>query len=69
MFNIGSGTAHSVEDVLSLLGEVVGTPLAVHAEPSEAADDLPSWVVLDVAKARDCSDGWPRSTCATGSSG
>jgi UDP-glucose 4-epimerase len=51
VFNIGSGTAHSVEDVLRLLEEVVGAPLAVHTEWSEAADDLPSWVVLDAGKA------------------
>jgi UDP-glucose 4-epimerase len=57
VFNIGSGTAYSVEGVLSLLAEVVGAPLSVHTERSEAADDLPSWVVLEVGKARDVL-GW-----------
>ena len=45
------------EGVLSLLEEVVGAPLSVHTERSEAADDLPSWVVLEVGKARDVL-GW-----------
>jgi UDP-glucose 4-epimerase len=83
VFNIGSGTAHSVEDVLRLMEEVVGAPLTVHTERSEAADDLPSWVVLDVGKARaelgwvaeiDLRAGlqrlisWPASTSAAASS-
>jgi UDP-glucose 4-epimerase len=57
VFNIGSGTAHSVERVLALLEEVVGAPLSVEIERSEAADNLPSWVVLDVGKAREVL-GW-----------
>lgn len=57
VFNIGSGIAYSVEGVLSLLEEVVGAPLSVHTERPEAADDLPSWVVLEVGKARDVL-GW-----------
>jgi UDP-glucose 4-epimerase len=57
VFNIGSGTAYSVEGVLSLLEEMVGAPLTVQTERSEAADDLPSWVVLDVAKAGEVL-GW-----------
>jgi UDP-glucose 4-epimerase len=57
VFNIGSGTASSVEGVLSLMEQVVGAPLSVHTKQSEAADDLPSWVVLDVGKAREVL-GW-----------
>ena len=57
VFNIGSGTAHSVEGVLRLMEDVVGRPIAIHAESSDAAADLPSWVVLDVGKARDVL-GW-----------
>jgi UDP-glucose 4-epimerase len=61
VFNIGSGTACSVEDVLSLLEELVGSPLSVHTETSEAADHLPSGVVLDVGKARE-GLGWVAET-------
>jgi UDP-glucose 4-epimerase len=52
IFNIGSGTGDSVEQILQLLAELEGVPVAVHAEASAAADELPSWVVLDVAKAQ-----------------
>lgn len=53
VLNIGSGTAHSVENVLRLIEELEGRPVAVQCESSAAADDLPSWVVLDVGKARE----------------
>jgi UDP-glucose 4-epimerase len=51
VLNIGSGTANSVEDVLRLIEAIVERPLIVEAQSSAAADDLLSWVVLDVAKA------------------
>jgi UDP-glucose 4-epimerase len=57
VFNIGTGTAHSVEDVLRLIEELGGRPVAVHSESSEAADELASWVALDVSKARE-KLGW-----------
>jgi UDP-glucose 4-epimerase len=57
VFNIGSGTGHSVDDVLRLVEALIGRPLDVRTESSAAADDLPSWVVLDVCKARDLL-GW-----------
>ena len=59
VFNIGSGTAHSVDEVLQLVEAVVGRPLYVRTESSAAADALPSWVVLDVAKARHQLDWVP----------
>lgn len=57
LFNIGSGKGNSVEDVLGLIGDIRGCPPAIHAERSAAADDLPSWVVLDIAKAQGAL-GW-----------
>jgi UDP-glucose 4-epimerase len=53
VFNIGSGTAHSVENILELIEELDGAPVAVYWESSAAADELASWVVLDVGKARE----------------
>lgn len=49
--NVGSGTGESVEDILGLIGEIRGEQVAVHPESFAAADELTSWVVLDVAKA------------------
>jgi UDP-glucose 4-epimerase len=57
ILNIGSGTAHSVDDVLGLFEALAGRPLDVRTEASVAADDLPKWVVLDVSKARE-QLGW-----------
>jgi UDP-glucose 4-epimerase len=53
VFNIGSGTGHSVEDVVNLIEELEGEEVEVRYEHPAAADDLPSWVVLDSGKARD----------------
>lgn len=50
--NVGSGSGSSVEDILRLIEELHGTPVALHAERSAAADELPSWVVLDIERAR-----------------
>jgi UDP-glucose 4-epimerase len=52
VLNIGSGAAHSVEDVLRLIEELEGRPVSVQHESPPAADELPSWVVLNVGKAR-----------------
>ena len=57
VFNIGSGTGHSVEDVVQLIAELEGGEVDVKYEHPAAADDLPSWVVLDSGKARDVL-GW-----------
>jgi UDP-glucose 4-epimerase len=51
VFNIGTGHGHSVDDVLRLIQELEGRPLPVEIESSAAAQELPSWVVLDVHKA------------------
>ena len=53
VFNIGSGTGHSVEDVVRLIEELEGDEVDVSYEHPAAADDLPGWVVLDSGKARD----------------
>jgi UDP-glucose 4-epimerase len=57
VFNVGSGMGHSVQDVLRMIEELEGRAIAVeHVHPA-AADALPTWVVLDVGKARD-ELGW-----------
>jgi UDP-glucose 4-epimerase len=66
VLNIGSGEGRSVDDVLALIGELVGAPVAVQAEQSAAADDLPSWVVLDVARAAEVLEWAPRVTLREG---
>jgi len=57
VFNIGSGAGHSVADVVQLIEELEGGEVDVTYEHPAAADDLPSWVVLDSGKARDTL-GW-----------
>jgi UDP-glucose 4-epimerase len=53
VFNIGSGTGHSVEDVVHLIEELEGHEVGVRYEHPADADELPGWVVLDTGKARD----------------
>ena len=57
VLNIGSGTAYSVENVLQLIEELEGRPVAVRAESPASRDELAPWVVLDVGKARE-KLGW-----------
>jgi UDP-glucose 4-epimerase len=57
VFNIGSGTGHSVTDVIRLIEELEGRQLQVRIEHPSAADELPAWVVLDSGKARE-KLGW-----------
>jgi UDP-glucose 4-epimerase len=57
VLNVGSGVGHSVEDILALIEQLEGRAVPIHAERSAAADELPSWVVLDVERARE-KLGW-----------
>jgi UDP-glucose 4-epimerase len=66
VFNIGSGTGQSVEDILGLIREIEGDRVTVHPESFAAADELTSWVVLDVAKARDELEWAPRISLRDG---
>ena len=53
VFNIGSGTGQSVLQILELIREIQGDRVPVQRESFAAADELTSWVVLNVAKARE----------------
>jgi UDP-glucose 4-epimerase len=66
VLNIGSGTAHSVENVLRLIEELEGRPVAVQSESPADADELPCWVVLDVSKAREKLGWTPEITLRDG---
>ena len=61
VLNIGSGAGHSVQEVLALIEQLEGRPVAVQAESPAAAEALPSWVVLDVERAR-VRLGWSPAT-------
>ncbi len=54
VYNIGSGVGHSVREILSLLEQLTEAKVPVEFDdPTAAAERLPSWVVLDVTKARE----------------
>lgn len=53
IFNIGSGTGHSVEEVIQLIEQIEGRNVPVRFDHQAAADELPAWVVLDSGKARE----------------
>lgn len=61
VLNIGSGAGHSVQEVLALIEQLEGRPVAVQYEGPSAAEALPSWVVLDVERAR-VRLGWSPAT-------
>ena len=66
ILNIGSGTGHSVEDVIQLIEQIEGRQVPVRFEHPAAADELPAWVVLDSGKARE-KLGWaPEITLSNG---
>jgi UDP-glucose 4-epimerase len=60
VFNIGSGAGQSVAGILELIAEIRGDRVAVHPESFAAADELTSWVVLNVEKARKELEWAPR---------
>jgi UDP-glucose 4-epimerase len=49
VFNIGSGTGHSLNDILHLIEDVLGAPIAVERKPTRAFDIPVS--ILDITKA------------------
>jgi UDP-glucose 4-epimerase len=51
-YNIGSGTGHSVRDILALIEQALGRHVpVVYARDTQGADQLVSWNVLDVRRA------------------
>ncbi len=53
-YNVGSGVGHSVLEVLDIISECLNRPFAREEVPHmHEALWLPSWVVLDVSKARE----------------
>jgi UDP-glucose 4-epimerase len=66
IFNIGSGTGHSVAEVIQLIEHIEGHQVPVRFDHPAAADELPAWVVLDSGKARE-KLGWaPEITLSNG---
>lgn len=52
VYNLGSGLGHSVAQLIELLERIIGERIEVVREaPSEDAERLPRWVVLDISKA------------------
>ncbi|MGI9148514.1 MAG: NAD-dependent epimerase/dehydratase family protein [Chloroflexota bacterium] len=53
LYNVGSGEGRSVTDILGLLSQLTKLPARVErAAPTDAARALPSWIVLDISRAR-----------------
>jgi nucleoside-diphosphate-sugar epimerase len=57
IFNIGSGTGHSVAEVIQLIEQIEGQQVPVRFDHPAASDELAAWVVLDSRKARE-KLGW-----------
>lgn len=58
LFNIGSGSGASIDELIGHLAEVSGSTPAVELVPeSPAANRLPRWIVLDASKAK-AALGW-----------
>jgi UDP-glucose 4-epimerase len=52
IYNVGTGIGHSVEGVLSLIEDSIGSPVRSQAIESPFSPDVfPSWNVLDISKA------------------
>lgn len=64
IYNIGSGTGHSINSLVALVREVCGTPLEVRYRPARATDV--QQIVLDHSRAR-TGLGWqPRTSIEAG---
>lgn len=58
IYNLGSGVGHSVAQLIELLEQIIAQTIEVVREPpSEDAERLPRWVVLDISKA-EAEFGW-----------
>lgn len=66
VFNIGTGQGASVTDILAILSDLLGRPVATEQMPLRAAGLLPSWSVLDVSKARTLLGWQPQVPLAQG---
>lgn len=51
IFKIASGIGHSVNEVLRLIEDELGTPLERHTVINEKTESLCDWTVLDIARA------------------
>jgi UDP-glucose 4-epimerase len=61
VFNIGTGRGTSIDELVTLLGEISGeAPLIERTPPTAAASRLPRWVVLDSSKAHRILGWQPR---------
>lgn len=66
IFNIGSGTGHSVAEIIQLIEQIEGRDVPVWFDHPAAADELPAWVVLDSGKARERLGWAPEITLGDG---
>lgn len=64
--NIGSGLGTSVRQVLELIEEELGRPVATRQEHWDAARGLPGHAVLDISRARASLDWSPRISLRDG---
>ena len=52
VFNVGTGVAHSVSDIVELLRRILGRPIAVVQEPSRMRATERMLLVADIGKIR-----------------
>ncbi|MEE3715445.1 NAD-dependent epimerase/dehydratase family protein [Tumidithrix elongata RA019] len=65
--NIGSGVGYSVNQVLDLLEQLIGKPLVKeYWQPPGNPQELVSWTVLDITKAKEVLDWQPHITLEQG---
>jgi nucleoside-diphosphate-sugar epimerase len=57
VFNVGTGTAHSVKDVVNLLERILGRAIRVVEEPSRVRTSERMLLVADIEKIR-LTLGW-----------